>query len=109
VAKMKTDGEKKVSQKKMVQAALDNCGAEAKPGEMQNYIKDTFGTELAPNIISNYKSQIKREGRLPGGGGSPSRKGGGGGGLQMNDLKTIRSLVTRLGVAQVKELIDVVG
>ena len=108
MAKMKSEGgEKKTSQKKMVQAALDHCGPNAKPGEMQDYIKTAFNTELAPNIISNYKSQIKREGRISGGGGGfPTRRGIS---LQMDDVKAIRSLVTRLGAEQVKELVDVVG
>jgi hypothetical protein len=107
VAKTRDTGEKKVSQKAMVQAALEHCGWEAKPSVMQGYIKDTFdGTELAPNIISNYKSQLKREGRLPGG--TRTRKTGGSS-LQVDDFKMIRTLVSRLGADQVKELVDVVG
>ena|SRR5579872_3533021 len=107
MARAKDDGEKKVSQKKMVQSALDHCGSDAKPGEMGDYIKATFGTELAPNIISNYKSQIKREGSLPTAGGAKTRKSGG---MDVvHDLKTLRSLVDRLGADQVKQLVDVVG
>jgi hypothetical protein len=105
MAKAKSeDGEKKISQRKMVQAALDHCGSDAKPSEMGDYIKSTFGTDLAPNIISNYKSQIKREGRLPGAG--RTRKGGS---LNVDDFKMVRNLVLRLGAEQVKELVDVVG
>jgi hypothetical protein len=103
----KEDGDKKVSQKKMVQAALDHCGPDAKPGEMGGYIKEAFGTDLAPNIISNYKSQIKREGHMPGPGGGRTRKGGSMEVVQ--DLKVLRNLVQRLGAQQVKELVDVVG
>ncbi len=106
MAKAKEEGEKKVSQKKMVQAALDHCGTDAKPGEMQGYIKDNFGTDLAPNIISNYKSQIKREGKPSGGSGGGRGRGSSG---IVEDLKMIRSLVSRLGSEQVKELVDVVG
>lgn len=107
MAKAKEDGEKKVSQKKMVQAALDHCGTDAKPGEMGDFIKSTFNIELAPNIISNYKSQIKREGSLPSAGGAKSRKAGGMDVVQ--DIMTLRNLVDRLGAAQVKQLVDVVG
>jgi hypothetical protein len=107
MAKAKDDGEKKVSQKKMVQSALDHCGSDAKPGEMGDYIKATFNVELAPNIISNYKSQIKREGSLPAAGGTRVRKAGG---MDVvHDLMTLRGLVDRLGAAQVKQLVDVVG
>ncbi len=107
MAKAKAEGgEKKVSQKAMVQAALEHCGWDAKPNVMQGYIKDTFEAELAPNIISNYKSQLKREGRLPGG--TRTRKTGGSS-LQVEDFKMIRTLVSRLGADQVKQLVDVVG
>jgi hypothetical protein len=106
MAKTKEGGEKKISQKKMVQAALDHCGPDAKPGDMGSYIKETFSTDLAPNIISNYKSQIKREGSLPGGGGGRTRKGGS---QQVEDFEMVRNLVSRLGANQVKKLVDVVG
>ena len=42
-------------------------GADAKPLDMQAHIKSKFGVELPANIISNYKSQIKRN--SSGGGG----------------------------------------
>jgi hypothetical protein len=106
MAKAKEDGEKKVSQKKMVQAALDHCGPDAKPGEMGSYIMETFKTDLAPNIISNYKSQIKREGSLPGASAGRTRKSGS---LQIEDFETVRNLVERLGATQVKKIVDVVG
>jgi hypothetical protein len=106
VAKSKEDGEKKVSQRAMVQAALNHCGSDAKPGEMKSYIMENFKADLAPNIISNYKSQIKREGQLPSGTGGRKSKGGS---LEFEDLKMIRKLIQRLGAEQVKELVDVVG
>jgi hypothetical protein len=104
VAKTKESGEKKVSQRAMVQGALEHCGWDSKPAELQSYIMDTFMVELAPNIISNYKSQIKREGRSLGG--SRTRKGGG---LQVEDFDVVRNLVSRLGADQVRKLVDVVG
>jgi hypothetical protein len=106
VAKTKEDGEKKVSQRAMVQAALDHCGSDAKPSEMKDFILEKYNTDLAPNIISNYKSQIKREGQLPGGSSGRTRRGGS---LNVEDCKVVRDLVLRLGAQQVKELVDVVG
>lgn len=103
----KEEGEKKPSQKKMVQAALDHYGFDAKPGDMGAFIKEQFDVELAPNIISNYKSQIKREGQSTSSGTGRTRKVGN---MEVvNDLKVLRGLVARLGAAQVKELVDVVG
>ena len=110
MAKGKTDGgEKKPSQMGMVRAALEDMGREAKPMEMQAHIKSKFGVELPPNIISNYKSQLKRKNGAPAGPGRGRRAGGGGGGLQVEDLAAVRGLVTRLGADKVKKLIDVLA
>ena len=104
MARTKTEGgEKKPSQMGMVRTALQEMGGDPKPMEMQAHIKSKFGVELPTNIISNYKSQIKRKN----GGGGPGR--GRRGGLQVEDFETIRSLVKRLGADQVKRLIEVVG
>jgi hypothetical protein len=101
VARTKGD-EKKPSQMSMVRQALQDMGGDAKPLEMQAHIKDKFDVELPANIISNYKSQIKRKEGLSGSG--RGRKAG----LQVEDFETIRKLVTRLGADQVKRLVEVV-
>ncbi|QJW93834.1 hypothetical protein [Frigoriglobus tundricola] len=109
MAKAKPEvSEAKVTQIEMVRAALEEFGPDAKPQPMQTFILEKFNTELAPNIISNYKSVLKRKG---GGavagiaGGRRGRKSG----AQFSDLETIRGLVTRLGAEQVKKLVDVAG
>jgi hypothetical protein len=96
-------GEKKVSQAAMVRAALEALGTDAKPLEMQALIKEKFGVELPANIISNYKSQIKRKSGMSGPG--HGRRGG----LQVEDFETVRGLVQRLGADQVRRIVAVVG
>lgn len=102
---MTKTGDKKVSQRAMVQAALDSCGWDAKPTEMQGFIKDQFSKELAPNIISNYKSQIKREGNTRGSG-RPRKTAAAG--LQIEDFQMVSTLVKKLGADKVKLLINAV-
>ena len=111
MAKAKPDaGAEKVTQIEMVRTAIDELGPDAKPQPMQAFIKDRFDTELAPNIISNYKSVLKRKGGgMVGGGGGAGGKRGRKSGAQFSDLETIRGLVTRLGAEQVKKLVDVAG
>ncbi|AMV24762.1 hypothetical protein VT84_10225 [Gemmata sp. SH-PL17] len=99
MAKAKQEG--KITQKAMVQAALDEKGWKVGPQELQEFIKEQYDTELATNIISNYKSVIKRE---KGGG---AKTGGRKGGAQFSDLQAVQSLVNRLGADQVKKLVDV--
>ena len=104
MARGKRDG--KVTQRAMVQAALDEKGMDAGPQELGEAIKERYNVELANNIISNYKSVIKREGR-----GSKSVKTvvvkrGRKGGPQFTDFEAVRGLVSRLGSDQVKKLVD---
>lgn len=91
----------------MVQEALDEKGAAAGPTELGEAIKAKHGVELANNIISNYKSVIKREGK----GGkvvkvASGAKRGRKSGPQFTDFETIRGLVSKLGADQVKKLVD---
>jgi hypothetical protein len=103
VAKVKAEGgEKKISQRAMVQAALEELGMEAKPQELQAAIKTKFNRELSPQLISTLKSQIKKKSGMGGG-------RGGKGGLRVEDLAAVRGLVSRLGAAQVKQLVDVLS
>lgn len=103
MAKAKSDGaEKKPSQMGMVRATLQEMGGDPKPQEMQAHIKSKYGVELPTNIISNYKSQLKRRA-----GGAAVRGRPGGGALQIADFETVRGLVKRLGAEQVKRLVEV--
>jgi hypothetical protein len=99
VAKGKREG--KVTQKAMVEAALQEKGWDAGPAELQTAIKDKFNTELPNNVISNYKSVLKREG-----GNTPAAKRGGKPGPEFADLEAVRGLVTKLGADQVKKLVE---
>lgn len=108
VAKSKREG--KITQKVMVQAALDEKGWEAASTELQAFIKEKYNVELATNIISNYKSVIKKDG------GKGGAKGGGKGGakrgrkpkvgVQFADLEAVQGMVSRLGADQVKKLVE---
>ncbi|MCS7021336.1 MAG: hypothetical protein NZU63_05875 [Gemmataceae bacterium] len=86
-----------ISQMQMVRLAMQAKGPEAKPAELQEYILQEFHHELPTNLISNYKSQIKRQ------------SGGGRRLPQIEDLETVRNLIKRLGADQVKRLVDVLA
>lgn len=101
MAKGKREG--KVSQKKMVETALNEKGWEVGPTDLQAFIKEKFGIEMPVNYISNYKSNLKKEKGQ--GASKPSAKAAAG--LQFSDLEAVRGLVSRLGSAQVKKLVDV--
>lgn len=102
MARGKRKGE--MSQKSMVETALNEIGWESGPKELQPFIKEKFNVELASNVISNYKSVLKKEsGKVTGGSGKRGRKPS----AQFSDLEAVRGLVSRLGAEQVKKLVDV--
>jgi hypothetical protein len=86
----------------MVHAAIQEKGWGAGPTELAAVIKEKFNVELANNIISNYKSVLKREG-----GKTAGAKRGRKPGAQFSDLEAVRGLVDRLGAEQVKKLVEV--
>lgn len=97
----------KVTQRAMVEEALDAKGMDAGPTELGEVIKAKHGVELPNNVISNYKSNIKKDAA----GGKPAKatagaKRGRKAGPQFTDLEAVRGLVSRLGADQVKKLVE---
>jgi hypothetical protein len=106
MARSKDNGEKGESNMGMVRAVMQELGADAKPLDIQKRIKEKYNKELATQIISNYKFQIRKSsGAANRGRGRKAVSGG----LQVADFETVRGLVARLGADQVKQLVDVVG
>ncbi len=95
--------EGKVTQKSMVHAALSEKGWKVRAVELQTFIKEKYNVELAINIISNYKSVIKKEG---GKGAKRGPKTKHQGGVQFKDLEAVQGMVSRLGADQVKKLVE---
>ena len=94
----------------LVTEALEALGYDAKPVEIDGYIKEKHNVEVSKAIISSYKSSIKsKKGKAAGAKRGPRSKAAGGGDIQFDDLATVRGLVSRLGAAQVKQLVDVFG
>ena len=107
-----------VTQADMVREALAALGADAKPKAVQAHVKEKHGKELSRIIISNYKSSMKR-GKLGGlAGGDAPRRGrprkaagaaAGGDSFRLDDLEAVRGLVSRLGAANVRRLVEVLA
>lgn len=94
----------KVTQKDMVREALGEKGWKVPTVELQTCIKDKHGVELPINIISNYKSQIKKAEGLGAArpAAAPGRKAAAG--LNLADIEAVKGLVKRLGSEQVQQL-----
>lgn len=49
-----------------VRQAMEALGYEAQPLDIQNYIKDNFGQDMGANMISSYKSTVRRKAGMKG-------------------------------------------
>ena len=113
MAKAKT--ENGMNKREMVQAAFEAKG-DAGPGELQAYISQTYGKDLPINIISSYKSQIKKKLGL----GRKNKKRGRGpakasvakasssGTVNISELEAVSQLVQKLGIDKVIALANIV-
>ena len=99
--------EGEIIQAALVREALGALGGSAKPAAIDEYIREKHNRVVPRPIISSYKSMEKNK-RNKGGGAKRGRKAAAGsGGIMLEDLAAVRGLVSRLGAAQVKQLVDV--
>jgi hypothetical protein len=123
---------KGITKMEAVRRALALMGREARPAQMQSVIRDKFGVDMTPDLITKYKSDIlskagkkrKGPGRKPAAPVAPARgpkpaaaraeaapapaaRGNGkAGGIPLEDVLTVKELVGRLGAESVRTLID---
>ncbi len=103
MARGKVEG--KVSKRKMVEEALSALG-EVKPGAMQEYITKHHGVEISAQMISSYKSNIKKR---DGGAAAGGRGLGPDTSIGLRDLAAIRDLMSRVGPTQLQALIKMLA
>ena len=99
-----------------VRQALAACGAEAKPPALDKWIRDTYGLVIQHNMISSYKSQMKskpkkgkggRLGRPPASESAPAKVAGGT--ISFKDLHEVKTLAGRLGISNLRKLVEVLS
>jgi hypothetical protein len=104
-----------------VRQALRALGYDAKPLQIQTYLKKHFPIEMTADKISNYKSDIrkKRKGKgkaakndaaapIPAPAATGSRKTAAA--IDLGDIiQTVKTLVGRVGASGLKSLIDVLA
>ena len=108
MAKAKSD-DGSMNKRQLVQAAFEAKG-DISPGDLQAYISATYGQELPINIISSYKSQIKKtlglgrknkkRGRKAGAAAAP-KAASGSNMVNLGDLEAVNAMVRRIGADKV--------
>ena len=101
----KADG---ISNMEAVRRALNVLGPKARPPEIGAYVQQHFGRVIPPNHISSYKSTLTKKARKPG---RPRAADGRADSasdiLTLKDLRAIKELANRIGVARFRELVEV--
>jgi hypothetical protein len=103
-----------------VRRAMGALGMEASPNDIEKYLKEQFGMDMHPNMISSYKSSIRRKsgltrrrrrGRPPRAAVASeefaTRGRPAGGDVPMKDLKALKEMAGRLGVGRLRDLVEV--
>lgn len=101
-----------------VRRAMDSLGYEAQPLEIQQFVKDNFGQEMTANMVSSYKSSLRRKAGLKGRRrkrGRPAKTeasaavpaaAGFHDGVQWKDIRAVRDIAGRIGVKGLRELVE---
>lgn len=99
-----------ISNMEAVRRALGVLGPKARPPEIGGYVQQHFGKVIPPNHISSYKSTLTKKARKPGrprsGADGDGRADGAADVLTLKDLRAIKELANRIGVARFRELVE---
>jgi hypothetical protein len=97
-----------------VRRALAEMGDDAKPLQMQGYIKSKLGIDMSADHISTYKSTLLRERakKKPG----PKTQAAptvaqttAQGGISVDDVRAVKELADRIGSEKVRQLVEVLS
>jgi hypothetical protein len=106
--------EKLTNKAEAIRRALPKLGIQAKPAEIQEYIKTNFDLEMSYQMISTYKSiEIRKggkkgkRGRKPKEAGSVTEptKAASHDAVSLRDLRSLKEIRNRLGHARMRELV----
>ncbi len=101
-----------------VRRALASLGMDAQPLDVQKFVKEHFGQDMTPNMVSSYKSSLRRKAGLKGRRkkrGRPRNTDGVSAApaavlshdaVPWKDIRTIKDIAGRIGVKGLRELVE---
>jgi len=111
-----TNGQK-ISKMEAMRRAIGEKGAEAKPLDLQPYLKSKFGIEMNTDLISNYKGLVLKELAEKGAVTAPSKaqvkpaatpapkaQAKLASGFSLDELEAVKALSDKIGAEKVKQL-----
>ena len=108
----------RINKMQCVRDALDEMGNDAQPKDIQGFLKRRFGLDMDTKFISTYKGTILKEAARKSGvtrrpaavaASSAPKVARGNGGISVEDIRTVKGLVDRLGADGVRELAEVLS
>ena len=108
-----------ISKVDAVRKALEELGKKAKPGAIQEYVKEKFGLEMSMSHVSNCKTVLRKKRRKKNAAEpapdtavapvktAPARASGAA--VSLTDIAAVKDLVGRVGEENLKSLIGVLG
>jgi hypothetical protein len=113
------NGSGKVNQMDAVRQAMGVLGMKASPRDIQAHLKEKMGLDMSANMISSYKSSIRKKaglrslrgrrkkGRAPAEAAPAERPAAHSGeGISIKDLRALKDLATRLGAGRFREVVE---
>lgn len=119
-----------ISKMEAVRKALKELGKDAMPVKIQEFVKSKFGLDMTPAHVSNYKTTIlraKNENKTAPAKAAPAKtesnapkaapvkatpapaKATSGAAVSLQDIEAVKGLVGRVGQANLKSLIGMLG
>jgi hypothetical protein len=99
----------RVNKMECMRQTLAQIGNDAKPREIQDHLKRTFGLTMSTKMISTYKGSIGKkaaqQSRMMRAPASGRAVGGGTGGIE--DARAVKELADRIGPEEMREWLDV--
>jgi hypothetical protein len=107
-------GERLTNKTEAVRRALKELGPDAKPLEIQRFVKDRFGVDISTKVVSIYKAKLGKRGRRRGKPkgeavtAAPAPKAVKGE-VTIADLRAVRKLSDRVGTRRLRELLELLS
>jgi len=97
-----------ISKMEGVRRALAKLGGDAKPLDIKAFLKEEFGIDMEPNMISNYKSTLKSTGKSaliqqPRGNVGAGKAGG----FSLEEIQAVKEVADRIGPDKLRKLAEV--
>jgi ribosomal protein L19E len=108
----------KTNKMEAVRQALDTLSYDAQPLDIQKFVKDNFNQDMTANMVSSYKSSLRRKAGLKGRRRKRGRSERGEtasaapiaatfhDGVHWKDIRAVKDIAGRIGVKGLRELVE---